>query len=148
MHIRNNARPKDVLFKCVIHGKYNMGYIVFYECRFSNKEYILVVVTTLIECCGLLITKFRSLNYAWMSKLGHVGEIEYAYGNEVLVVLLNWLGSTLDSRNLLGDDYTTSVAMVLSNQELHALSHSNRHYHQIFLTRSNQYETLFFFCED
>jgi hypothetical protein len=59
--------------------------------------------------------KFRSLNYAWMSMLGQVGEIVYAYGNEVVVVLLNWLGSRLDSRNLLGDDYTTFVALALCN---------------------------------
>jgi hypothetical protein len=70
--------------------------------------------TTFIECCGLSIKKFRFLDYAWMSKLGYIGEIEYACGNEV-VVLLNWLGSRLNSRNLLGDDCTTSIAMVLSN---------------------------------
>ncbi len=56
-----------------------------------------------------------SLNYAWMSMLGQVGEIVYVYGNEVVVVLLNWLGSMLDSRNLLGNDYTTIVALALCN---------------------------------
>jgi hypothetical protein len=59
--------------------------------------------------------EFMSLNYAWMSMLGQVGEIVYVYGNEVVVVLLNWLGSMLDSRNLLGNDYTTIVALALCN---------------------------------
>jgi hypothetical protein len=45
------------------------------------------------------LLEFRSLNYAWMSMLRHVGEIVYVYGNEVVVVLLNWLGSKLDSRS-------------------------------------------------
>ncbi len=93
-----------------------MGYIVSYACGFNNKEYIFVVVTSPIECCGLLITKFRSLNYAWMSKLGHVGEIEYAYGNEVVVVLLNWLGSILDSKSLLRDDCIAFATMALCNR--------------------------------
>jgi hypothetical protein len=70
----------------------------------------------------------------------------YAHGNEV--VLLIWLGSKLDSMKLLGDDYTSFVALALCNQELHALNHNNDTYHQIFLTWSNQYEILLFFCED
>jgi hypothetical protein len=41
-----------------------------------------------------------------MSNLGQVGEIIYAHGNEVIIVLLTWLGSILDSTWLLGDDYT------------------------------------------
>jgi hypothetical protein len=40
----------------------------------------------------------------------------YAHGNEV-VVLLIWLGSRLDSMRLLGDDYTSFVALALCNQE-------------------------------
>jgi hypothetical protein len=59
--------------------------------------------------------EFRFQNYAWMSMLRHVGKIVYAYGNEVVVVLMNWLGSKLDSRNLLGDDCTTFVALPLCN---------------------------------
>jgi hypothetical protein len=58
----------------------------------------------------------------------------YAYGNEVVVVLLNWLGSKLDFRSLLGDDCTTFVALALCNRKLHATSQSNGHYHHTFLT--------------
>ncbi len=36
------------------------------------------------------------------------------YGNKV-VVFLNWLGSKLDSRSLLGDDYTTFFTLDLCN---------------------------------
>jgi hypothetical protein len=39
----------------------------------------------------------------------------YAHGNEV-VVLLIWLVSRLNSMRLLGDDYTSFVALVLCNQ--------------------------------
>ncbi len=66
--------------------------------------------------------------------LGHVGEIVYVYGNEVAIVLVNWLGSRLDSRNLFGDDCTTFVVVALCNRKLHATNQSNGHYHQIFLT--------------
>jgi len=59
--------------------------------------------------------EFRSQNYDWMSMLREVGEIMYVYGNEVVVVLLNWLGSKLDSRSLLGDDYTTFATLALCN---------------------------------
>ncbi len=47
--------------------------------------------------------------------LREVGEIMYVYGNEVVVVLLNWLGSKLDSRSLLGDDCTTFAVLALCN---------------------------------
>jgi len=46
--------------------------------------------------------------------LGQVGEIVYVYGNKV-VVFLNWLGSKLDSRSLLGDDCTTFFTLALCN---------------------------------
>jgi hypothetical protein len=60
------------------------------------------------------LIEFMYLNYAWMSMLGQVGEIVYVYGNKV-VVFLNWLGSKLDSRSLLGDDYTTFFTLDLCN---------------------------------
>ncbi len=47
--------------------------------------------------------------------LGQVGEIVYVYGNKVVVVFLNWLGSKLDSRSILGDDFTTFSALALCN---------------------------------
>jgi hypothetical protein len=64
-----------------------------------------------------------------MSNLGQVGETIYAHGNEVVVVLLTWLGSKLDSMRLLGDDCTSIVTLPLCNQELHALNHNNDTYH-------------------
>jgi hypothetical protein len=60
------------------------------------------------------LIEFMYLNYAWMSMLGQVGEIVYVYGNKV-VVFLNWLGSKLDSRSLLGDDCTTFFTLALCN---------------------------------
>jgi len=57
------------------------------------------------------LLELRSLNYAWMSMFGQVGKIVYVYGNEVALVLLNWLGSKLDSRSLLGNDYTTFATL-------------------------------------
>ncbi len=59
-----------------------------------------------------MIIRWRSLNYAWMSNLGQVGETIYAHGNEVVVVFLIWLGSKLDSMRLLGNDCTSFVACI------------------------------------
>jgi len=38
---------------------------------------------------NIRLIEFRPLNYVWMSMLGHVGEIVYAYGNKVVIVLMN-----------------------------------------------------------
>jgi hypothetical protein len=81
-------------------------------------------------------------------KVGTSWRHMHAHGKEVVIVLLNWLNSKLDLKRLLGDDYISFYTLVVCNQELHALSHSNKNYHQIFLMGSDQYETLFFFCED